>query len=131
MDQLTKQIWDDINANDTVDPAPTDAGYLSDFTAIPPATEFSATDGRVSPAEGARFNVRMLRIVDGADGSSGVHNPFMAEALLRANIDELQATYPSLAPAAPAVQDIMRGPLGAVTKRPLSRPLISRPISSR
>jgi hypothetical protein len=29
------------------------------------------------------------------------------------------------------VQDIMKGPLGAVTKRPLSRPLISRPISSR
>lgn len=130
MDQLTKQIWDDLNANDTVDVAPTDGGYLSDFVSIPP-TEFSATDGRISPAEGARFNVRMLRIVAGADGSSGVHNPFMAEALLRANIDELQATYPGLPPLKGPVQDIMKGPLGAVTKRPLTRPLISRPISAR
>jgi hypothetical protein len=67
----------------------------------------------------------------GVDGSSGVHNPFLAEALLRADIDELQATYPGLPPTAPAVQDIMKGPLGAITKRPLTRPLISRPISSR
>ncbi|HEX7336920.1 MAG TPA: hypothetical protein VF252_06905, partial [Gemmatimonadales bacterium] len=68
---------------------------------------------------------------DGADGSSGVHNPFMAEALLRANIDELQAAYPGLPPLRGPVQDIMKGPLGAVTKRPLTRPLISRPISAR
>ena len=94
LDQLTKQIWDDINANDVVDAAPTDGGYLSDFVAIPPATEFCATDSVVTPAEGARFNVRMLRIVNGADGSSGVHNPFLAEALLRANIDELKASIP-------------------------------------
>jgi hypothetical protein len=107
-----------------------DAGYLADVVAIPPA-EFLATDGRVSPAEGARFNVRMLRIVDGADGSSGVHNPFLAEALLRANIDELQATYPGLPALRARVQEIMKGPLGAVTKRPLSRPLISPPISTR
>ena len=83
-----------MNANDVVDAAPTDGGYLSDVVAIPPATEFSATDSVISPAEGARFNVRMLRIVDGADGSSGVHNPFLAEALLRANIDELQGHLP-------------------------------------
>jgi hypothetical protein len=130
MDQLTKQIWDDINANDIVEVAPVDGGYLSDFTLIPP-TEFAAADGRISPAEGARFNVRMLRVVDGGDGSSGVHNPFLAEALLRANIEELRATYPGLPAATAAVQDIMKGPLGAVTKRPLTRPLISRPISSR
>ena len=67
----------------------------------------------------------------GVDGASGVHNPFLAEALLRADIDELQATYPGLPPTAPAVQDIMKGPLGAITKRPLTRPLIARPISSR
>ena len=129
LDQLTKQIWDDKNGNDTVEVAPTDGGYLSDFAKIPP-TEYNPTDGRTSQAEGARFNVRMLR-EDGADGSHGVHNPFLAEALLRATIDELQATYPGLPPAAPAVQEIMRGPLGAITKRVLSRPLIARPISSR
>jgi hypothetical protein len=135
MDQLTKQIWDDINENDILEAAPTDGGYLSDFTLIPP-TEYVTTDSRVSPAEGALFNVRMLEpgprpLGGGVDGSSGVHNPFLAEALLRANIEELQATYPGLPPAAPAVGDILKGPLGAVTKRPLTRPLISRPISSR
>ncbi|MDF3052362.1 MAG: hypothetical protein K0S19_467, partial [Geminicoccaceae bacterium] len=135
MDQLTKQIWDDINENDILEAAPTDGGYLSDFTLIPP-TEYVTTDNRVSPAEGALFNVRMLEpgprpLGGGVDGSSGVHNPFLAEALLRANIEELQATYPGLPPAAPAVGDILKGPLGAVTKRPLTRPLISRPISSR
>ena len=128
MDDLTKQIWDDLNADDVVDDA--DGGYLADVVAIPPA-EFLPTDGRVSPAEGARFNVRMLRIVDGGDGSSGVHNPFLAEALLRANIDELKATYPGLPALRARVQEIMKGPLGAITKRPLSRPLISRPITTR
>ena len=131
LDQLTKQIWDDKNANDTVEVAPTDGGYLSDFVAIPPATEYLATDSTITPAEGARFNVRMLRIVNGKDGSSGVHNPFLAEALLRANIEELKAAYPALPAVRAAVQEIMNGPLGAITKRPLSRPLISRPISSR
>jgi len=135
LDQLTKQIWDDKNANDTIEVAPIDGGYLSDFVIIPP-TEYSTADARTTPAEGARFNVRMLRPGTreeggGVDGSSGVHNPFLAEALLRADIDELQATYPGLPPTAPAVQDIMKGPLGAITKRPLTRPLISRPISSR
>jgi len=135
LDQLTKQIWDDKNANDVLEAAPIDGGYLSDFVNIPP-TEFSTTDGRISPAEGATFNVRMLRpgpreLGGGVDGSSGVHNPFLAEALLRADIEELQTTYPGLSPAAPAVQDIMKGPLGAVTQRPLVRPLIARPISSR
>jgi len=135
LDQLTKQIWDDKNANDTIEAAPVDGGYLSDFVSIPP-TEYSTTDGKTTPAEGARFNVRMLRPGPreeggGVDGSSGVHNPFLAEALLRADIDELHATYPGLPAAAPAVQDILKGPLGAITKRPLTRPLISRPISSR
>ena len=100
MDQLTKQIWDDINGNDIGRGCPYRWWVPLRLVAIPPA-EFFTTDGRITPAEGARFNVRMLRIVDGGDGSSGVHNPFLAEALLRANIDELQATYPGLPPAAP------------------------------
>jgi hypothetical protein len=65
------------------------------------------------------------------DGSSGVHNPFLARALLGANINELQAAYPGLPPAAPVVQDIMKGSLGAMTKRPPSRPLIARPTLAR
>jgi hypothetical protein len=129
IDQLVKQIWDDKNANDTIEVAPTDGGYLSDFVNIPP-TEYVTGDNKITPAEGARFNVRMLR-EGGADGSHGVHNPFLAEALLRADISELQATYPGLPAPAPVIQGILQGPLGAITKRPLSRPLIARPISSR
>jgi hypothetical protein len=127
--QLTTEIWDDKNGNDAIDAAPTDGGYLSDVVNIPP-TEYVTNDSKITPAEGARFNVRMLRENDPhADGSFGVHNPFLAEALLRANIEELKATYPGLAPLSPAVAEIMSGPLGAVTKRPLLRPLIA-PISS-
>jgi hypothetical protein len=79
LDQLTSQIWDDANGNDTLEAAPTDGGYLSDFAAIP-STEYATGDNHVSPAEGALFNVRMLRsgpreLGGGVDGSSGVHNP--------------------------------------------------------
>jgi len=133
-DQLVKQIWDDKNGNDLLEAAPTDGGYLSDFTIVPPA-EYTTGDNLVSPAEGAMFNVRMLRtgpreLGGGVDGSSGVHNPFLARALLSANIAELQARYPGLPPAAPAIQGIMKK-LEAINKRPLIRPSISRPISSR
>ena len=135
LDRLTKQIWDDKNGDDVVDAAPVDGGYLSDFVTIP-ATEYSTTDARTTPAEGARFNVRMLRpgvreAGGGVDGSSGVHNPFLARALLGANINELQAAYPGLPPAAPVVQEIMKGSLGAMTKRPPSPPLIARPTLAR
>ena len=129
LDRLTKQIWDDKNANDTIDVAPTDGGYLSDFAKIPP-TEYVTGDNKITPAEGARFNVRMLR-EGGADGSHGVHNPFLARALLGADIDELQVAYPGLPPAAPAVQGIMQRSLGTMYKRPPLRPVIARPISSR
>jgi hypothetical protein len=134
LDQLTKQIWDDVNGNDTVEAAPADGGYLSDFTNVPP-TEYNSADGHVSPAEGALFNVRMLRpgpreLGGGVDGSSGVHNPFLARALLSANISELRATYPGLPQASRAVEDIRRK-LEAINKRPLIRPSTSRPISAR
>jgi hypothetical protein len=127
--QLVTQIWDDRNANNAIDAAPTDGGYLANVVTIPP-TEYVVNDSKITPAEGARFNVRMLR-AGGSDGSNGVHNPFLAEALLRANISELQTAYPGLAPVALLVEDIMNGPLGAITKRSLARPLIARPTLSR
>jgi hypothetical protein len=178
LDQLTKQIWDDVNGNDAIDPDSTacsagarrirvgavtdtvpcsnptlpgsdpddaenranwDAGLLARTDVIPTITgiptitdtnQYVTNDATITPAEGARFNVRMLR-EGGADGSSGVHNPFLAEALLRATIDELQAEYSGLPALSASIQTIMTGPLGAVTKRPLIRPLITRPISSR
>lgn len=129
MDQLTKAIWDDKNGNGAVDPNPTDDGLLSHTDLIPP-TEYATNDQKITPAEGALFNVFMLRS-GGADGSSGVHNPFLAEALLRADIDELEATYPGLPPVSASIQAILRGPLGVISKRPLLRPLITRRLSSR
>jgi hypothetical protein len=117
VDRLTKQIWDDKNANDTLEAAPTDGGYLSDFVAVPP-TEYSTTDLTTTPAEGAKFNVRMLRIENGADGSHGVHNPFLARSLLGTTIDELRSVYPGLPQASPIVQEIMKLRPGAARKRP-------------
>ena len=133
LDQLTKAIWDDKNANDTIDATPTDGGLLSNTTIIPTSgtsNQYVTNDQKITPAEGARFNVRMLR-PGGADGSSGVHNPFLAEALLRADIDELEATYPGLPPASASIRAILNGPLGVISKRPLLRPLIRRQVSSR
>lgn len=129
MDQLTKAIWDDKNGDDVIDANPTDDGLLSHTDLILP-TEYTVNDGKVTPAEGARFNVRMLRS-GGADGSSGVHNPFLAEALLRADIDELEATYPGLPPVSASVRAILQGPLGVISKRPLTRPLFRRQVSLR
>jgi hypothetical protein len=116
IDPLVKQIWDDKNRNNAVDPAPTDGGFLSNTTAIP-LTEYATNDNKITPAEGALFNVRMLDIEAGTDGSHGVHNPFLARSLLAANITELQNTYPGLAPPAPAVQALLRGPVGDMMRR--------------
>jgi hypothetical protein len=134
LDQLTKQIWDDKNGNDSLEAAPTDGGYLSDFTSVPP-TEYVAGDNHITAAEGALFNVRMLRpgprsLGGGVDGSSGVHNPFLARALLSADISELQNTYPGLPAPAAAVLDVIKK-TEAMNKRPLIRFPSSRPISSR
>jgi cytochrome c7-like protein/cytochrome c554/c'-like protein len=159
IDQLVKQIWDDKNGSGLINPDSTacstlalpcanptgstttddanranwDGGLLARTDLIPitgPGDQYALNDNKITPAEGARFNVFML-MEGGSDGSSGVHNPFLAEALLRANIDELRATYPGLPALRTSIQNILDGPLGAVTKRPLLRPLIARPISSR
>ena len=62
------------------------------------------------------------------DRSHTVHNPFYAEAMLRANIAELTALYgsqpwfPILSSAARA---IMNGPLGATGSVPFQAPRVS------
>jgi hypothetical protein len=88
-------------------------------------------DNKITAAEGARFNWNTLR-EGGPDGSHGVHNPFLAEALLRANIDELvDKYYGGTAPLSASVLKIMTGPLGALTQRPMPQPLFARQTSSR
>jgi len=94
-----------------------------------------AGDRVITPLDGAEFNVRLFgEDANGAffssntDRSHTVHNPFLAEALLRANIEELTALYgsqPWFPSIAPGVQQILSGPLGAsgtvAYPRPASR----------
>ena len=74
-----------------------------------PASEFSATDGRYTTAEGSRFNSQLAK----AEGAI-VHNPFLLEALLRASIEQIRRDY-GLTPAAsisvptPAMQRLLDG----------------------
>ncbi|HJP57186.1 MAG TPA: cytochrome c3 family protein [Gemmatimonadales bacterium] len=105
---LRDQLWQDLNHNSTVDA--TDGGYLGTLKATRPA-EFTA-DNTITAAEGAEFNVKMVGegVYGNGDRSLGVHNPFLAEALMRANILELQSVYGLAAPAAP-VERILESPM--------------------
>jgi predicted CXXCH cytochrome family protein len=106
-----------------------------------------AGDRVVTAVDGAEFNVRMF----GEDANGGflpggvgnpspntdrshtVHNPFYAEAMLRANIAELSALYgsqPWFPTPSLAVRRILSGPLGATGSVPLSAPR-ARVTSSR
>lgn len=91
-----------------------------------------AGDRVITALDGAEFNVRAVG-EDGngvpfgstADRSHTVHNPFLAEAMLRANIEELTALYGSQPwfPAPPVkLQAILNGPLGATGSIPWTRP---------
>jgi hypothetical protein len=91
-----------------------------------------AGDRIVTAMDGAEFNVRSVGedalgafFGSTVDRSHTVHNPFLAEALLRANVEELTALYgsqpwfPSISPSA---QRILAGPLGATGSVPFPRP---------
>jgi predicted CXXCH cytochrome family protein len=70
------------------------AATLNAQLAQVPASEFSDTDNRYTTAEGARFNAQ-LALFRGTE----VHNPFLAEALLIASIQQVQREY-GIAPSA-------------------------------
>ena len=93
-------IWLDLNHNQTIDAAPVDGGYLAIIKRDRP-TELSTTTV-LTPARGAQFNVLLFaeRGYGHGDNSFTVHNPFLARALLAANITELRATYALPAPPA-------------------------------
>ncbi|HXI19454.1 MAG TPA: multiheme c-type cytochrome [Gemmatimonadales bacterium] len=100
-------LWVDVNGNQTVDPFPTDSGYLAkvmlnapndlDFTNAPYNTI-------LTPAKGALFNAQLTgeNLASHPDGSHGVHNPFLYRALLQASIADLLANYGGFLPAPPA-----------------------------
>jgi len=123
--QLSATLWKDLNGNRTIDPFPTDDGYLAKIKAN--TTDLNPSDAVVSAADGAEFNLRLVGeddagfLYDNGDKSHTAHNPFIAEALLRASIEELvdvytgQPWFPSLPPA---IQQILNGPLGVSGKFP-------------
>ena len=101
-----------------------------------------AGDRMITAMDGAEFNVRTFGenangdfvIASGnTDRSHTVHNPFLAEALLRANIEELTALYGSQ-PWFPVISQkaraILAGPLGANGTVPYTRPA-GRRVASR
>jgi hypothetical protein len=95
-----------------------------------------AGDRVITAADGAEFNVRAVgedalgnfvagTSIAGGDRSHTVHNPFLAEALLRANIDELTVLYgsqPWFPSISSSVKRILAGPLGATGSVPFPRP---------
>jgi predicted CXXCH cytochrome family protein len=59
------------------------------LVALVPKTEFNTADTQITVGEGAKFNGTLFA----GDGSRGVHNPFLLEALLNASISSLKSTY--------------------------------------
>jgi predicted CXXCH cytochrome family protein len=100
-----------------------------------------AGDRVITALDGAEFNVRTFGedangdfvISSGnTDRSHTVHNPFLAEALLRANIEELTDLYgsqPWFPVISPAARAILAGPLGASGSVPFTRPAVRRAAS--
>jgi predicted CXXCH cytochrome family protein len=105
---LSDVIWADVNGNESIDAYPTDTGYLARIKATQP-TAFNYTDTKITPAEGTEFNARTVGegLYSNGDKSIGVHNPFLARALLQANIQELKATYGFLPMVSAQMQTIL------------------------
>ena len=111
---FTDQLWQNLDADGSIDAAPTDGGLLAQLKASQPG---EWTDPLVlSPAEGAEFNTRMCGEYgqSTSDNSKGVHNPFLCESLLIATIDYLKVHYGLTTPS-PRVPDWMSEPLESAT----------------
>lgn len=124
---LADQLWIDTNGNGSMQPFPTDNGLLPRVRQQFPG-EWSTTDNRISPAEGAEFNARLCGEYgqSTSDNSKGTHNPFLCQALLVASINEILATYNLPAPPA-EVQAILDRPIGGANAAAVQRS--STPVS--
>jgi predicted CxxxxCH...CXXCH cytochrome family protein len=69
---------------------------------LAPTSEIDAGDGRISTAEGAKFNAQL-----GGQAGSKIHNPFRVEALLTASIRQLTIDYGIQAPAGITLANIL------------------------
>ncbi len=129
MQDLSRTLWQDLDGDLTIDPFPTDDGFLAKIKAN--TTDLNPSDALITPADGAEFNLRLVGenaagfLYDNGDKSHAVHNAFVAEAILRANANELMDLYtgqPWFAPPSPAVMQILSGPMVAGNK-PFPGPL--------
>jgi hypothetical protein len=88
------------------------AGQLASALAKVPATEFSATDNRYSTAEGALFNQQLAQMT-----GTAAHNPFLAEALLIASIQQVQIDYGVTPNQVGPLQSVLTPPAGMTSLR--------------
>ncbi len=125
MDKLQAEIqgyarvlWVDANGNSTIDPFPTDSGWLPKLlqhdAARPAGQKRLATSGAdtvYTVAKGARFNVLTFASPNRhGDGSFGVHNPAYVRAILQGTITLMRnayATSDTLQGVPPALQALI------------------------
>jgi hypothetical protein len=126
--QLSAELWVDGDGDESVDTTGVDFGIL-------PAIKKNTTDlnpsaAPVTGADNAEFNAKTFGesatqfLYGNGDKSHTVHNPFIAEAMLRASIEEMTDLYgaqPWFPAISPAVQQILGGPLGTGSM-PFPRP---------
>ncbi|MDH5233441.1 MAG: cytochrome c3 family protein [Gemmatimonadota bacterium] len=112
------QLWIDTNGSGSMQASPTDAGLLPLVRSTQP-TEWSGTDNRVSPAEGAEFNARLCGEFGqgNSDNSKGIHNPFLCESLLIATINYIQSFYGVSVPLRDGQPAVLAGPIGGEFNR--------------
>jgi predicted CXXCH cytochrome family protein len=102
MATLAGILWTNSGGSGTtLDPYPTDTGYLPKLKAKYPGLW---TGPELSEAEGCEYNVRLLAeaLTSHPDASKGTHNPFLYRALFSSCISYLAGKYPGDLPAPPA-----------------------------
>ena len=130
LQDLVAELWVDVDGDRVIDAYPVDTGMLARIRLN--TTDLNPSAAPITAADGAEFNVRTFGedpagvfMYDNGDKSRGAHNPFYEEALLRASIQELTDLYgaqPWWTPPSPAVQEILKGPMGVNGTVPFPRP---------
>ncbi len=110
---LADQLWKDVDGDQVFITYGTnkigsayDAGDTGLLRQVP-LTEYNYGDNKISVAEGALYNAELVGegLYANGDRSLGVHNPFLAQALLAASINALKAQYGL--PVSPQVEAIL------------------------
>jgi predicted CXXCH cytochrome family protein len=111
LNNLLDQTWTDTNLDCVIDPSPTDAGVLPQVVAkFPDSTAvLDPRDQNITVAEGLLWNAQLAHTADRPcfgggqvyginfsahlSSGSGVHNPFLLEALVTKSIEAAIAEY--------------------------------------